>query len=129
LIKTPKLFWSDTGLALHLGRESAPRGAHLENLIACDLLAWRGSIVDGPEILYWRTAAGDEVDLVVEWKGRLLPVETKATRRPRLADAKGLRALLAEYPDLAPAGLLLHCGTETGWLADGVLACPWWRVV
>jgi len=27
------------------------------------------------------------------------------------------------------AGLLLHDGAETAWLADGVLATPWWRVV
>jgi hypothetical protein len=37
--KTPKLYWSDTGLALFLAGEERPRGAHLENLVLCDLLA------------------------------------------------------------------------------------------
>jgi len=129
LLKTPKLYWCDTGLALHLAGETEPRGAHLENLILADLLAWRDSLVPHPEILYWRTVGGEEVDFVIEWKGRVLPIEVKATSQPRLADARGLLAFRAEYPDLSRAGLLLHTGTETGWIADGVLAAPWWRVI
>lgn len=129
LIKAPKLFWCDTGLALHLAGEAEPRGAHLENLVLTDLLAWRDSQVPRPEILYWRTAQGEEVDFVIEWKGKVLPIEVKSTAQPRLADARGLQAFRAEYPDLTRAGLLLHTGTETGWIANGVLAVPWWRVV
>ena len=129
LIKAPKLYWCDAGLALHLSGETEPRGAHLENLVLDDLLAWRDSQVPRPEILYWRTVRGEEVDFVIEWRGRILPVEIKATPQPRLADARGLLALRAEYPDLTRAGLLLHTGAETGWIAEGVFAAPWWRLV
>jgi uncharacterized protein len=129
LLKTPKLYWCDTGLALHLASEEEPRGAHLENLILTDLLAWRDAQIPRPEILYWRTAAGEEVDFVVEWKGKLLPVEVKATARPRLADARSLISFRREYPDLTRAGLLVHTGGETGWIAEGVLAAPWWKVI
>jgi len=34
-----------------------------------------------------------------------------------------------EYGRLAPAGLLLHTGDETGWIAPRILAAPWWSVV
>ncbi len=129
LIKSPKLYWTDTGVALHLAGEEQPRGAHLENLILTDLHAWAGARVDRPQLLYWRTTTGEEVDFVIEWRGKLLPIEIKATRRPRLADAKSLRTFRAEYPDRTRGGLLLHTGTELGWIADGVLAVPWWRVV
>jgi predicted AAA+ superfamily ATPase len=129
LIKTPKLYWCDSGLALHLSGEAEPRGAHLENLILTDLLAWRDTQVPHPEILYWRTAAGDEVDFIVEWKGKLLPIEVKATGKPRPADARGLTQFRGEYPDLALTGLLLHTGPEVEWIAEGVLAAPWWRVI
>lgn len=129
LIKAPKLYWCDTGLALHLAGEAEPRGAHLENLILSDLVAWRDTQVPRPEILFWRTASGDEVDLVIEWKGRLLPIEVKASGKPRLADARGLTVFRKEYPDLARTGLLLHTGPEVEWIADGVLAAPWWRVI
>lgn len=129
LTKTPKLYWGDTGLALHLSGETEPRGAHLENLILTDLLAWRDTLVPRPEILFWRTAAGDEVDFVIEWKGQLLPIEVKASEKPRLKDARGLTLFRKEYPDLARTGLLLHAGRETEWVAEGVLAAPWWKVV
>ncbi len=129
LIKTPKLYWSDTALALHLAGETEPRGAHLENLVLADMLAWRGSLVDRPELLYWRTSGGEEVDFVVEWRGELLPIEVKATSRARLSDARSLQTFRSEYPSASRAGLLLHAGTETTWLADDVLAAPWWRVL
>jgi hypothetical protein len=129
LIKTPKLYWSDTGLALHLSGESEPRGAHLENLVLGDLMAWRGSLAERPEVMYWRTATGEEVDFVVEWSGRLFPIEVKAAARPRLRDAKSLAVFREEYGNRAGAGLVLHTGGELSWLADGILACPWWRVM
>jgi hypothetical protein len=129
LIKSPKLYWSDTALALHLAGEDVPRGAHLENLVLGDLLAWSASLLDAPQVMYWRTASGREVDFVVEWKGRLLPIEVKTTARPRTGDADGLRAFREEYGGLSRAGLLLHTGEDVSWLADGVLAAPWWSVI
>jgi predicted AAA+ superfamily ATPase len=128
LIKAPKLYWSDTALALHLAGETEPRGAHLENLVLTDLLAWRDVQVRRPEILYWRTAAGQEVDFVIEASRRLLPVEVKAGTRVTPADAKGLEVFLDEYADSADGGLLLHGGTETFPLTKRVLAAPWWQV-
>lgn len=128
LIKSPKVFWCDTGLALHLAGESEPRGAHLENLVLTELNAWRHTMVGGPELFYWRTTKGEEVDFVIEWRGKLLPIEVKSTARPRLQDAQGLQAFRAEYPGSTRAGLLLHAGEELGWIADGVLGVPWWRV-
>jgi predicted AAA+ superfamily ATPase len=128
LIKTPKLYWGDVGLALHLGGMAEPTGAHLENLVLHDLLCWRDARVERPEILYWRTSAGEEVDFVVEVGRQLIPIEVKATSRPRLRDTGPVRAFRAEYGKAARSGLLLHTGTTTEWLAPDVLAVPWWRV-
>ena len=128
LIKTPKLYWGDAGLALHLGGAAEPTGAHLENLVLHDLLCWRDARVERSEILYWRTAAGEEVDFVVEAGRHLVPIEVKTTSRPRLRDAGPLRAFRAEYGKAARAGLLLHTGSTLEWLAPDVLAVPWWRV-
>jgi hypothetical protein len=129
LIKSPKLYWGDTGVALHLAGGAEPDGPHLENLVLHDLLAWRDARLDRAEVCYWRTAVGEEVDFVIEAGGRLLPIEVKATGRPRLGDAAHLRAFRAEYGRKARAGLLLHAGSMLEWLAPDVLAAPWWRVV
>jgi predicted AAA+ superfamily ATPase len=66
LIETPKLYWGDVGLALHLAGLAEPTGPHLENLVLHDLLCWRDARVEGAEILYWRTAPGEEVDPLVK---------------------------------------------------------------
>jgi predicted AAA+ superfamily ATPase len=129
LIKAPKIYWADTGLAMHLAQQQEPAGAHLENIVLHDLLAWRESRRYRPEIAYWRTASGEEVDLVVEAGERLLPIEIKASARPRLSDATHLRSFRAEYGKRAHAGLLLHTGSVVEWLAPDVLAVPWWRVL
>jgi uncharacterized protein len=129
LIKSPKIYWSDTGLAMHLADSTAVSGAHLENIICTDLLAWREAQSTRPAILYWRTSSGDEVDFVIEWQGRLLAVEVKSTTNPGYNDSKGLRSFLHEYGSTALGGLLLHGGDSIFWIAAGVLAVPWWKVV
>ncbi len=130
LIKTPKAYWGDTALALRLGGVSEPQGAHLENLVLCDLLAWRdSSVASRPEIFYWRTTVGEEVDLVIERGRELVGVEVKATTRPRTADARHLVAFREEYGDAVRGCLVLHAGDAVEWLASGILAVPWWRVL
>lgn len=129
LIKTPKAYWSDTGLARFLSGGTTLRGAHLENLILTDLVAWREAHIARPQILYWRTASGQEVDFVIEFQGQLLPVEVKASARPSPRHAAHVKVFLDEYPDRTRGGLLLHGGTETFWAAKSVLAAPWWRVL
>ena len=129
LIKSPKVYWGDTGVALHLTQEEEPRGAHLENLVLHDLLTWRDSRLDRAEVFYWRTTIGEEVHFVIEAGDRLLPIEVKATARPRLRDITNLRTFRAEYGERARAGLLLHAGEMLDWIAPDVLAVPWWRVL
>lgn len=129
LMKSPKLYWTDTGLALYLAGGPPPNGAQLENLVATELFAW-SSLAAGPvNVLYWRTAAGAEVDFVLETPHRVLPIEVKATSRPGTGDARSLELFLDEYPDRAPAGLLMHSGRETYWLTRRVLAVPWHQVM
>jgi hypothetical protein len=129
LIKSPKVYWSDTGLALRLAGESVPRGLHLENIVANDLVAWSSVTERRPSILHWRTTSGAEVDFVIESGAHLLPVEVKSAQRVGSSDARHLLTFLSEYPDLANGGLLLHDGNETFWVARSVLAVPWHRVV
>jgi predicted AAA+ superfamily ATPase len=128
LVKSPKLYWSDVGLARHLGG-GEPTGAHLENLVLGDLVAWREVAPSRPEIFYWRTVNQEEVDFVIEAGTNLLAVEVKATTRPAYSDARHLQTFRSEYGEAVKGGLLLHGGHETLWLSQGVLAVPWWRVI
>ena len=132
LIKTPKLYALDTGLALHLagvededalGRQPGA-GAWLENLVLNDLLAWRETEVKKPGVFYRRSASGEEVDFVVERRGRLLPIEVKAARTVRTADARALDAFCQEFGRRSPFGLLLYDGRDILQLTRATLATP-----
>lgn len=132
LIKTPKLYWNDPGLALHLAHGGAPAeasGAHFENLVLCDLLAWRDMQLPRAEVSYWRTTSGYEVDFVIEQQRQLLGVEVKAGSQPTLRDVRGLAAFLAEHPKRARGGIVLHGGSDIYWLDERIVAVPWWRVM
>lgn len=132
LIKSPKLYAFDTGLALHLAgvddRETLSgqtnARAWLENLILNDLLAWREAEVRKPGVFYRRTAAGEEVDLVVEHRRRLLPVEVKTARSVRTRDARALDAFCTEFGPRAPFGLLVFDGSEAFQLTRYTVAVP-----
>lgn len=129
LTKSPKVFWSDCGLALHIAGESEPRGAHLENLVLQDLLVWKELQTGRPQILHWRTQKGAEVDFVIEWRGRVLPVEVKAGRTVTLKGAEPMKVFLEEYGDVAPGGVILYDGDAVFWTAENILAVPWGRVL
>ena len=129
LLKSPKLYWSDPALALWLSGTNQPSGTHLENLVLADLLTWRDGQVPAPEVLFWRTTTNREVDFVIESGSRLLAIEVKATAKPGLSDIAGLRLFREEYPERFAGGLLLHGGSETQWMAEGIVVAPWWRVI
>ena len=129
LTKTPKLYWSDTGLAAHLAGVSELPGSYLENLVLGDRLAWRDASEPRAEILFWRTHSGEEVDFLIEVGGCLLPVEVKAASRVTPRDARHLQTFRAEYGEAVLGGLVLYGGEEVFWLAEGILAVPWWKVI
>ncbi len=129
IVKSPRLYWGDTGLALHVAGQEEPSGAHLENLVLHDLLVWRDARAEDAGVFYWRTTTGEEVDFVVEAGGEILPIEVKAGSRPRLRDAAHLRTFRRLCRRKARSGLLLHAGTALEWIAPDVLAAPWWKVL
>lgn len=122
-------YWGDTGLAMWISGEDEPRGAHLENLVLNDLLAWSDARADGSRVLYWRTDKGAEVDFVIERGERLLPVEVKSGRRVSYADTDSLRLFAEEYEGLVDGALVLYGGEDVFWISEGILALPWWRIL
>ncbi len=132
LVKSPKLYFCDSGLAAHLAGIETPadleastlKGPLLESLVLSDLLAWRETAAPGAEILYWRSVPGDEVDFVIERGSKVFPIEVKMTARPRPGDFRGLRVFLDEYGKAAPHAVLLHTGRKAERLADRIWAIP-----
>lgn len=86
LVKSPKLYLRDTGLVHHLlGVESADallnhpiRGPSWETFVIEDIARRERTAHPHSQLFFWRTAAGAELDLVIERDGRRFGVEIKA---------------------------------------------------
>jgi predicted AAA+ superfamily ATPase len=86
LIKSPKLYFYDTGLAswlLSIETEramnlSSMRGPLFENLIVTEMLKTRYNACRRNNLHFWRDRAGHEVDVVVDRNDELVPVEMKS---------------------------------------------------
>jgi predicted AAA+ superfamily ATPase len=80
-----------------------------------------------PALWHFHAHGGAEVDLILEWGGRLFPIEIKAKTHPARADARGITAFRAAYPalDIAP-GLIVSAVAEPERLAPDLFAIPWW---
>ena len=121
--------WRDVGVAAHLtGRRRVSdvegAGALLENLVLVGLITWRETVYPRPEITYWRTVSGAEIDFVVEQGARLLPVEVKASAKVTTTDARHVERFLDDYGARAPWGLLLYDGAVPRRLTRRVVALP-----
>jgi len=77
-----------------------------------------------PQVNFWRTSAGLEVDLVVESGGKLTPIEAKLSATPRPAMASGIRAFQEDLGEKAGPGFVIHPGDVRLPLAPKVAALP-----
>lgn len=127
LIKAPKLAFLDTGLAAFLAgfcsvREltaSTLAGAFWESYVFGQILRQAASRADAAPVGYWRTAGGQEVDLVIEHAGALDAIECKWKEHPGPADAGGLKALEAAEPGRVKQKMIVCRTKATYRLPDG----------
>lgn len=133
LVKAPKLYFCDSGLASWLlgirepGQIAfhAQRGALFENLVVTEFLKTRLHRGEAPDLYFWRDSQGLEVDLLVERNGTLNPIEIKSGQTIAADFFKALIRWkeLAGRPD-APAWLV-YGGAQR--LANGSVAVTPWR--
>lgn len=134
LIKSPKLWLPDSGLACHLvgysperfeTDETALAGSLFENFVAAELIkqaTWSRTEI---RLYHFRTAGGREVDIVMESKdGAVAGVETKLTSSPAERDFNGLAHLRDKLGDRFKSGVLVHTGAETLSFGDRLWAVP-----
>lgn len=124
LIKAPKLYFNDTGLLCYLLgfrdldalRAHAMWGAVWENFVIAETRKRAQSRLRPPALWFWRTAQGDEVDLLVETGPvEFVAVEIKTVERAGDAHLRGLRKLVAEYGRRAVREGIVVCRTPTAY--------------
>lgn len=122
VIQTPKVYLNDSGLLIHalaatverLASQGSLAGAALENFVVMELrkqCAWSKT---KPQVFYWRTASGREVDIVLEDRaGRVAGVEVKSAATLASGDVGGLRALAEAAGRHWVRGVVLYPGAQT----------------
>ena len=77
-----------------------------------------------PQVYFWRTTAGTEVDFVVESPRGLVPIEVKLSATPRPAMAASIRTFQRDLGSAAMPGYVVHPGDVRLPLGAGVTALP-----
>lgn len=134
ITKAPKLYVLDPAIVCFLTRQpgaeaalaGAMGGALFEGLVVIEALKAFTNKGLRPALWYWRSHDGLEVDLIVQGKGGLIPVEIKLTTTPQPQHTESLRrfrALAGE--DQCAAGVLVCRVPQAQPLPHGVTAMPW----
>lgn len=131
LVKSPKLYFTDSGLAAHMagvtalepGRDDLLRGSLFETYMAQNLTALLEAHLPDAQIAYWHEQGRHEVDFVIESNRRVLAIEVKVATRWSQSDLFGLRTFLERTPDCL-AAVLAYNGTEAVSLGERLWAIP-----
>lgn len=76
------------------------------------------------KLRYWRDLEGDEIDWVIEFEKRLIPIEVKFTDLPQQNDTKVLKKFLQEYPEVSE-GFIICQTPHAMQFGDRITALPW----
>lgn len=133
LVKAPKVHFADSGLAAALigadeemlRADPSRLGPLLENFVLMELLKHATWSTLPVEAYHFRTAAGREVDIVLEDRaGRIVGIEVKASHEASFDDFAGLRALAEIAGKKFVAGYLLHRGENVIAFGKNLFAAP-----
>ncbi|OFY26936.1 MAG: hypothetical protein A2X09_15130 [Bacteroidetes bacterium GWF2_43_11] len=127
MIKSPKLYFLDTGLInVITGQYNQELSGNVyETWVFTELLKWSSTKTIPPELFFYRTSAGFEIDFIIKHSGnKLLPIEVKNTKKPFASDVTPLKKFIAEHPDHADRGILVYPGDEIIKFASNIWAIP-----
>ena len=133
LVKTPKLYFHDVGLAAHLlgladanAMNASPmRGALFENLMIAEYLKYCRNFGLANGLFFWRDNVGNEVDLLIERAGVLWPVEFKSGATFQAEWLKALQAWARHAASARQGQGMLVSGAPGSRATEGAIVGHW----
>ncbi len=118
IVKMPKFYFTDTGLASYLLDIENPkqlmrdplRGQLFENLMVIEFVKHRLNQGLDPRLYFYRDSQGNEVDLIVKSGSQLTPIEIKMSQTFHPDFLKGLKYFQKLFPIETTEGILLYTG-------------------
>ncbi|HLA27864.1 MAG TPA: DUF4143 domain-containing protein [Syntrophales bacterium] len=132
LIKSPKLYFFDTGLLCFLLRIREPvdlighamRGAVFETYVVAELYKASAHRGEAPPLYFWRDRTGHEVDVVLDAGRKLIPLEIKSGQTVDPSFFAGLRYFCALGAPAAETGIIIH-GGDNAYQRERFTVLPW----
>lgn len=132
LVKTPKIYFADVGTLCYLTGLKDPEhaaagpmgGAIMETAVVSEIVRTLTHQGIEPQIYFWRTSIGAEVDIIIETAGGLVPIEVKLSATPKPAFASSIKIFREDYGDRVQPGYVVHPGNVRLPLTPGVTALP-----
>lgn len=137
LVKSSKLFFYDTAIVALLTKHQtkhdlfngAMSGAFFESFIISEIVKLRNNSSDRDlfDIYFWRTRDGMEIDLILEYADRLIPVEIKKTATPSKENARQIEKFIAfdNHSKKVEKGYVVCTAKERTVISKNVTALPW----
>jgi predicted AAA+ superfamily ATPase len=130
IVKMPKLYFYDTGLAVALlGVENVSqlelhpfKGSLFENLVIVDFLKRRYNKGKTNNLFFWRDNTGNEIDLLIETGIQLIPVEIKSGQTISDEFFKGIRYW--NKLTQTEGGFLVYGGNQIQLRSNGITVVP-----
>jgi len=121
LVKMPKVYFYDAGLASWLiGIRSADqlathplRGSLFETFILAELIKSRFNQGEKADLFFWRDSNGNEVDVIAEQSGRLVPLEIKSGKTLSTDSTRGLTKYMSLAAQDAISPTLIYGGSDS----------------
>lgn len=135
LVKTPKLYFYDSGLAAWLLGIQTPaqlathpqRGALFETWVVSEMLKARFNRALASNLYFWQDRSGHEVDVVVEQGGTLIPVEIKSGQTVVADFFRGLEKWAEIAGDAGGRPWLVYAGAQRQ-SRSAVEVVPWHQI-
>jgi hypothetical protein len=132
LVKTPKVYFADVGTLCYLvdlkdaeHAMSGPMGgAIFETAVVGEVMRRLSGRGERPQLYFWRTSTGVEVDLIVETAGKLIPIEIKMSATPDRSMARNIVSFRKDLYGQSEKGFVVHLGDVTLPLVPDAVALP-----
>ena len=132
-IKTPKLYFYDTGLICYLTKWSSPKtamlgamnGALLENYAVSEIMKSFQNAAKEPFIYYYRDRDAKEIDVILESDGRLCPLEIKKAVSPEKKLTKVFQIIDRSPLQRGTGGVLCMAETFGAFDKDNLIVPIW----
>jgi uncharacterized protein len=99
-------------------------GAIFETAVVNEIIRTITHRGEEPQVYFWRTSSGREVDIIVDNGGRLTPVDVKLSATPCPSMARSIEVFQKDFGGSAGKGYVIHPGESALPLSPGVVAWP-----